>query len=102
MPDPKSDELRKLHFEVSDAMRSATEQVIAAIYGIESATRGKLVGSGTFIQYDEAAFLLTVEHVAERILSHERLAHRTTYGAKPAIIRNPMFSQKLPLDVAFV
>ncbi len=95
-------EKRQVFLGVCDDMRDHTAPALAAVYGAISGQKGRLVGSGTFIRLNGAVYLLTAAHVAAQMFAHETLAHTSSYGAKPEVIRNPLICQEHPLDVALV
>jgi hypothetical protein len=102
MSDLDDDQKRRIFLQVCDEMRDYTASSMSAVYGIVSESSGRLVGGGTFLRLHGATYLLTAAHVAERMLDHERLAHTSSYGARPQLIQNPLVCQPLPLDVAIV
>lgn len=102
MADLSEEEKQEIFLQVCDNMREYTAPGLAAVYGIVSEVKGRLVGSGMFLRFHGATYLLTAAHVAARMLDHETLAHTSSYGSKPEVIRNPLVCQELPLDVALV
>ncbi len=82
-------------------MKAYTAPAIAAVYGVESPQRGRLVGSGTFIDVHDIAYLLTASHVLEAATEYSVLTHSLAYGDKPCPLLNPFRLQQFPCDLGF-
>ena len=80
-------------------MKAYTAPAIAAVYGVESAQRGQLIGSGTFINIRGTDYLLTASHVLETAVQYSFLAHSLGYGEKPCPLPHPFRLQQFPCDL---
>lgn len=84
---------------VGAAMREFTKPFIAQVFEVESAQRGKFLGSGTFIRLGDQPYLLTAAHVPNAA-RNRHWAHSVDDATPPAQITLPWQCCSLPSDLA--
>lgn len=92
-------DIGKAMLRVGSAMRAFTKPFIAQVFEVESAQRGKFLGSGTFMRLGAHTFLLTAAHVPNAA-KHRSWAHSVDDATPPAQITMPWQCCGLPSDLA--
>ena len=94
------DGARKLFAEVGPQMAKYCNKYTTAIYGLENAKYGKLLGTGSFIVVGSATYFVSSLHVFESDLPG--IAYALTDGDPPVEIEGECFALKHPYDIIAV
>lgn len=86
--------------EVGRRMKEFTFPYLAQIFEVQSKERGKYLGSGTFVQVGNEAYLLTAAHVPKKC-STGLWAYSVGDSTPPVVIPNPWQCISLPTDLAW-
>ena len=84
---------------VTTEMTRFVRPYITPVYEMESSDVGLAWGSGTYITVGAATYLLTNEHVAEKMIT-KLIAHLPLEGGVAVRVTNPMHAVCWPVDAA--
>lgn len=85
--------------EVLRAMTEHVSRYITPISRVISENEGELVGTGTYVRAFEGNYILTNEHVSQKVLGH-RLAHMFHGRDEVLYTTNPFQALAFPVDAA--
>ena len=94
-------EIAEVLVDVGKRMKQFTFPYLAQIFEVQTEKRGRYLGSGTYLQVRNEAYLLTAGHVPSES-STGSWAYSLGDGMPPIVIRNPWQCVSLPTDLALV